>query len=91
MFENKKVMVPRIGEEVHTSRLIASWLNAGGNLYEATLDDEGEPEYMFCVWLKALGISEDEVDYIWSVVTCGKLELEISTKRFRKTHEVLVE
>lgn len=89
MLENKKVMVPCIGEEVHFSRLIASWLNADKSIYEGTLDEEGYPEYMFLVWLRALGISEEDVRYIWNFATCGKLELEMAAKKFRETHEVL--
>lgn len=91
MLENKKIMVPYIGEEVCVSRLIASWLNAGGDMYEATFDDEGVLQYSFLVWLKALGISEDDMYYIWDVADCGKLELELLAKKFRETHEVLDE
>lgn len=88
---NKVVNVPYVNDKVCTSRLIASWLNAGGNMYEATLDDEGRLEYEFLVWLRALGISEEDVHYIWNVATLGKLELEMSAKKFRETHEVLDE
>lgn len=91
MLENKVINVPYIGEKVCTSRLIASWLNAGGNTYELTLDDEGELQYAFLVWLKALGISEEDIYYIWDVADCGKLELETAAKKFRETHEVLDE
>lgn len=91
MLENKVIKVPRIGDKVCTSRLLASWLNAGGNMYEATLDDEGKAEYAFLVWLRALGISEEDVHDIWNVVTCGKFELEMVAQKFRKTHEVLDE
>lgn len=91
MFENKKVFVPYLGEEIHVSRLIASWLNAGGDTYECTLDDEGAPEYAFRVWLQALGIEEEDIRYIYDFATNGKLELEILAKKFRRTHEVLDE
>lgn len=91
MLENKKIMVPYVGEEVYATRLIASWLNVGGNTYEATLNDEGEPEYMFLVWLRGLGISEEDVYYIWDIADCGKMELEHAAKKFRETHGVLDE
>lgn len=91
MLENKKIMVPCISEEVHASRLIASWLNAGGDMYEATLNDEGEPEYMFLVWLRRLGVKDEDVYYIWDIADCGKIELEHIATKFRKTHEVLDE
>ena len=91
MFENKKINVPCIGEEVHASRLIASWLNTGGSMCETTLDDEGMHEFMFLAWLRSLGISEEDVSYMYNFADTGKLELELLAKKFRETHEVLDE
>lgn len=91
MLENEKVMVPYIGEEIHVSRLIASWLNVGGDTFAATFNNEGVAQYAFLVWLEELGIGEEDIRHIWELVTCGKFELEHSAKKFRETHEVLDE
>lgn len=89
MVENKVINVPYLNDKVCTFRILASWLNVGGDTFEATLNDEGEAEYAFLVWLKALGISEEDARDIWNTITCGKLELEMAAKKFRKNHEVL--
>lgn len=73
MFENKKVFIPKIGEEVHYSRIIASWYN------EASRD-----RYQFIDWLTYLGIAKNDIDEIAEMYDCGKLELESSVKNFIK-------
>ena len=57
---------------VHYSRYIASWQNSGGTYF-------GE---QFAKWLKANGCTEKEVHDIREMATCGKLELEVSARKF---------
>lgn len=63
---------------VHYSRYIASWINAGGDL--STLDGW----YSFAFWLDTLGLTADEIYHIRVMATNGKLELENSAKEFIK-------
>ena len=70
MFENILI------NDIHASRYIASWLNAGGALYYVEDVDQ------FCTWLKSMGLSDYEVLHIREIATCGKLELENSAKKF---------
>lgn len=88
MFENKKVYVPKINEEVHVSRIIASWVWHAIQVFGAVDTTDG-PEYAFNVWLEELGISEEDKDYILNFFRNGKLELEILVRKFEMTHEVL--
>lgn len=64
--------------DVHYSRYIASWINAGGDL--STLDGW----YSFAFWLNDLGLTDDEIYHIRVMATNGKLELENSAREFIK-------
>lgn len=70
MFENK------LFNDIHASRYIASWQNAGGALYYVEDVDN------FCGWLLSLGLNEDEVRHIRHLATNGKLELEKSAEKY---------
>ena len=70
MFENKKF------NDIHATRYIVSWVRMGGELrYGKGVDD-------FYNWLLSLGLNEEEADYITEIARCGKLELEVSAKKF---------
>lgn len=70
MFENKKF------NDVYTSRYIASWINAGGNLYYVEDVDN------FHKWLLSVGLTEEEAAHIVFLATNGKLELEKNAEKF---------
>ena len=72
MLENGKVMIPSIGEEVHITRIIASWSKIKGSY---------DP-YMMEAWLITLGVSDEDIHEIKEIYTCGKMELEHSAKDF---------
>ena len=72
-FENKYIE----DKDVHYSRIIASWINAGGEI----------PNYswgmtQFADWLTSLGFNVKEVYDIWNMATCGKMEFEDSAKKW---------
>lgn len=71
MLENKKVFIPKLGEEVHYSRIIASWRNEGGTGREQFID-----------WLLYWEVPDKTIDDILEMAECGKLELEKSVKDF---------
>lgn len=73
MFENKII------KGIHATRFIMSWIREGGKL---GLFGEGHSE--FNNWLKSLGLSKEEIFDIMCVAKNGKLELEISAKKFMK-------
>lgn len=77
MFENKKTEV----QEVHYSRYIASWKNAGGNYF-------GE---QFEKWLKSNGCTEKEISEIREMATCGKMELETTAEFYVKKMNKMIE
>lgn len=56
------------------SRIIASWVNMGGNPRK---NPDG-----FKKWLRSLKVPENVINDIYTLATNGKLELEISAKRF---------
>lgn len=70
MFENKTI------NGIHASRYIASWTNAGGELYY------GEEVNYFYKWLLTIGLTEEEAKYVKHLATNGKLELENSAEKF---------
>ena len=70
-FENSKTKI----QGVHYSRYIASWNNAGG------ADYYGE---QFKNWLKANDCTEDEINDICFIAENGKMELELTAKKFIK-------
>ena len=67
-FENAKTKV----QEVYYSRYIASWLNKGGDYF-------GE---QFEKWLRANDCTEQEINDIKWMATCGKMELESTAKAY---------
>ena len=68
MFENKKTQ-----KGIEYSRYIASWNNMGGTHYYGC---------QFAEWLKANGVTDEEVHEIREMAACGKMELEVSAMRF---------
>ena len=70
MFENKKF------NDIHTTRYIASWVKMGGKL-KYGMDVEN-----FYNWLLSTGLTEEEADYVTEIARGGKLELEVSAKKF---------
>lgn len=72
MFENKLIKVGKINAEVHVSRIIASWRNKGGDTRSEEFDQ----------WLHRLGLSDEDVSYIFHIANNGKLELEFLAKAF---------
>lgn len=71
MFENKLI------KDIHVSRYIASWHVAGGHLGTS---EKGR--FDFAKWLESLGLTDEEVAYIYNYATNGKLELENSVRVF---------
>ena len=69
MFENKKTKV----QGVHYSRYIMSWANVYGYYF---------PREEFEDWLRSEGCDEDEVHDIYEMAGMGKLELEMSARKF---------
>lgn len=86
-FENELI------NDIHISRYLASWLNAGGVIKEkAVLDTDVRVDRhpTFRKWLKSLVINgrhltDDEVRHIVNFSTCGKLELEDHARNFMET------
>lgn len=87
MLENKKINVPAIGEEIHVSRIIASWFNSAQKPF-GWVEPEGVPEDAFWEWLKELGVNGEDAHYICRFRDCGKLELEHLVRKFEQEHEV---
>ena len=79
MFTNKV-----IGEYTYASRFIMSWVRSGG-----TFDIHGRGYYDFEKWLESLGLEEDDIQCILNLARNGKLELEISAKKFIKNKETM--
>lgn len=71
MFENKLI------SGIHATRYIASWMKVGGHFGRR---DGGR--FDFRDWLESLGLTEDEVRYIYNLADNGKLELQSSAKAF---------
>ena len=73
MFENK--YLKEYG--IHYSRIISSWMNAGGLLKEGKDRDD------FRDWLKNTEVLTDEqIDDIYRMATNGKLEWEANARLF---------
>lgn len=72
MFENKQ-----INGYTYASRFIMSWVRAGG-----TFGLRGEGYDDFREWLVSLGLSDEDVEYVVDLAQNGKLELEMSAKKF---------
>ena len=64
---------------VHATRYIMSWIRMGGeiHLYGRSSD--------FVNWLKSLGLTDEECDTIMDLATNGRMELEMSAKKYLKT------
>lgn len=75
MYENKKIYIPKLDEEVHVSRIIASWQNRNGVMSKGFRD-----------WLKGLGLNDHDIAYIWHFATNGKLELQDLADKFLTEH-----
>lgn len=73
MFDNKKTQ-----NGIHYSRFIASWANAGGTDWD---------EY-FAKWLAENGCTEEDIRAIQEMQMTGKLELEVSAKKFMKANDI---
>lgn len=70
MFKNNQF------NDIYESRYIASWIEAGGQLYyREDIDD-------FSKWLLSEGLTGEEVMHVVHLATCGKLELKISAEKF---------
>lgn len=80
MLENRKVK-NNLCEDVHMSRLIASWQNAVGDYYDG--DFEG--------WLESLGIDKQTIRDIVEMWQCGKLELEKHAHEWNKQHPIVID
>ena len=75
MLENKKVNCG-FDIPVHYTRLIASWTNCGFDILDPLFED----------WLNSLGLDSKDVGNILEMSMLGKLECEISAKKFYKKH-----
>ena len=63
----------------YATRYIASWIKVGGKLQcNKDIDD-------FEKWLKSLNLDKGDINKIIFLATNGKLELEVSAKKFLKT------
>ena len=74
MFENKPI------NGIHATRYIMSWVREGGSLKA-----HGEGYVDFREWLRSLGLSDEDIKYIVLLAMEGKLELEVSARKFMKT------
>lgn len=74
MFENTVI------RGIHATRYIASWVKAGGHFGRR---DRGR--FDFHDWLESLGLSKEEVQYIYNLAENGKLELQNSAKAYMET------
>lgn len=78
MFDNKIVKVPALGgEEIHMSRIIASWTNVGGQIITRRW-----AKTPFANWCAGLGLDPDVIQEMVYLATNGKLELEDSARKF---------
>ena len=73
---NKKVMA--LGQEVHYSRIIASWANANHAAFGGVvIYDEDFEE-----WLYSMLIPVDDIKNICEMAVCGKMELIDHANKF---------
>lgn len=72
MYENKLIK-----DYTYATRFIMSWVRMGGQL---GFHGEGVDE--FKKWLTSLNLEEDDIAHIVLLATNGKMELEISAKKF---------
>lgn len=78
MFENKKIYIGCVDQNVPYSRIIASYRNAGGYIENMDYDD-------FVEWLGSLGITDGyTVADIVELAINGKIELEHNAEMFLK-------
>lgn len=57
--------------DIHATRYIASWYNEGGGRIRENRDS-------FIGWLRSIGVSEEDANFIANLGENGKLELELS-------------
>jgi uncharacterized membrane protein len=76
MFENKQ-----INGYTYATRFIMSWVRVGG-----TFSKRGEGYKEFEDWLRILGLSDEDVEYVVNLARNGKLELEVSAKNYMQTN-----
>lgn len=77
MFDNKKINVRKLGEEVYMSRIIASWLNSNGEINNPYWGNT-----QFRKWCRSLGIDDEDITDMIRILTNGKRELELSAKEY---------
>lgn len=70
ILENKKTE----SQEIHYSRYIASWRNAGGKYFGGDFQE----------FLRLQGCTEQEISDITWLGNCGKMELETVARLFLK-------
>lgn len=66
--------------DIHYSRIIASWVHVGGDVFDDRFKD----------WLRSIEDSEtgtrvfdeDQIYDIYNLATCGKMEWEADARRF---------
>lgn len=63
---------------LYKSRLIASWLRAGGKL------QSGQDYDLFKKWLVDLGLTEEEARYVYYMASNGKMEWEHHAEEWLK-------
>lgn len=69
----RKIYVSILGTEVTPDRIIFSWMTTG----------EGFNGFRFDIWLRSIGISEDDIDWLSNhYMTNGKFELECHASKF---------
>ena len=72
MFENKI-----INGYTYATRFIMSWVRSGG-----TFGKHGEGYDDFRKWLESLELKTEDIEDIMFIAQNGKLELEVSAKKF---------
>lgn len=80
MFENEKVYVSTIDEEVHVSRIIASWRNIAKRRND--IKGLGYESIYFEKWMNYIGLSEENAEKVYAFATCGKMELEHAAVKY---------
>lgn len=66
--------------DIHYSRYIASWHNAGGDVNTI------KGIALFREWLKSIGLNDDDIALTMEMAMCGKMELEASAEAFMNEH-----
>lgn len=69
----------KLFKDVHYSRLIASYINVGGDSHDIEV---------FRGWLMHLGLNEQEAWDVYNLATCGKLEIESDALKWLKRNKL---